>query len=103
MALGIYPRTKEHNKHISEALTGKILSKEHRQQIINSKKGKHPINSYPKGHIPWNKGKKGVYSKETLTLMAKPKIGKKHTDETKKKLSIAHMGRIPWNKNKHGM
>lgn len=36
--------------------------------------------------IPWNKGKKGVYSKETLRIM-----------------SIKKLGKIPWNKGKKGV
>lgn len=38
-------------------------------------------NSFPKGHVPWNKGKVGVYSAETL-----------------KKFVDSHLGQKPWNK-----
>jgi len=48
----------------------------------------------PKGHIPWNKGKTGIYSLETrkrISIGNKGKIspmkGKHHTKETKKLLS----------------
>jgi len=98
---------------------------------------------FKRGHIPWNKGKKGICSKETLLKMSKShkgrvsgkkgiscsektkillsiahkgkkhteetkrKISKKlkdniriynHTEETKLKISKAHMGLVPWNK-----
>ena len=58
---------------------------------------------------PWNKGKTGVYSEETLNKFKKPKpaehvenikknhvgtTGYSHTDETKQKMK----GRVPWNK-----
>lgn len=32
--------------------------------------------AHPKGHIPWNKGKKGVYLIETLEKMRQAKLGK---------------------------
>ena len=38
-----------------------------------------------KGQIPWNKGKIGIYSKETLELMSKPK-----TEEAKQKMRVPH-------------
>lgn len=41
------------------------------------------ITSFKKGSSPWHKGKKGVYSEETL-----------------KKFSEARKGRTPWNKGK---
>lgn len=51
-----------------------------------------------KGKIPWNKGKTGVYSEESLKKMSEstkgnyvgeknPMFGKKHSEETKKKIS----------------
>lgn len=55
-----------------------------------------------KGHIPWNKGKTGIYSKESLEKMAKAKIGKtswnqgkKHSEESKRKNSESHKGKKP--------
>jgi len=60
-----------------------------------------------KGHIPWNKGKKGVYSEEVLKKMSAkatkrwadgedmyiPSMkGRKHSEEAKKKIAIAHLG-----------
>ncbi len=53
-----------------------------------------------KGNIPWNKGKTGIYSEETLEKMkeaAKKRIGPKgpmwgkhHTEETRKKMRLHH-------------
>jgi hypothetical protein len=61
---------------------GKPLSKEHRKKMS--------------GKIPWNKGKTGIYSEETLKKISAgarngplPMLGKKHTEEAKKKMSIA--------------
>jgi hypothetical protein len=34
--------------------------------------------------IPWNKGKKNIYTPETIKRMSLARIGKKHTDEWKK-------------------
>jgi 5-methylcytosine-specific restriction endonuclease McrA len=60
-----------------EQLKGISLSIEHKKKLSEAKKGKEP----------WNKGKTGVYSKESLKLMSKATKGK-------------NIGRIPWNKNK---
>ena len=51
------------------------------------------------GNIPWNKGLTGIYSKETIEKIrkgsvgntnGKNRIGYKHTEETKKKISQHH-------------
>ena len=44
------------------------------------------IKKSTKGYTPWNKGKTGVYSEETLLLM-----------------SISRQGKSPWNKGKTGV
>jgi 5-methylcytosine-specific restriction endonuclease McrA len=52
-----------------------------------------------KKQIPWNKGKKGIYSEETLKKMSDAKkgmklwLGKHHSEETKKKLSEINKGK----------
>lgn len=63
-----------------------------------------------KGKIPWNKGKHGIYSEETLEKlrnaaknqicseetrkkMSVARTGKKRSEETKRKMSIAHKGK----------
>lgn len=59
------------------------------------------------GKVAWNKGKKGIYSKEAIRRMREAKVGKVYwlkgrhlSDETKKKISLAHIGRAAWNKGK---
>ena len=81
---------------------------------------KRKQSSAAKGRIPWSKGKTGVYSEESLRKMRKghrknpspslfkkgkenimfgktgeknPMFGKKHTEEAKKRVSIANTGR----------
>ncbi len=55
---------------------------------------------YRKNKEPWNKGKKGVYSEETLEKMRNAAIGHKVSDETKRKSSKSHKGLISGNKGK---
>ena len=63
------------------------------------------------GFVPWNKGKTGVYSKGIIEEMCRNRKGKnsgdkhwmfgrKHTEESKRKMSKSLMGRIAWNKGK---
>ena len=61
----------ETKKKISLAKKGKRNSKK-----TEFKKGNKPIAGFKKGMFPWNKGKKGF----------------KHSEETKKKMSISHQG-----------
>jgi hypothetical protein len=56
----------------------KHLSEEHKKKISENHKGKPP----------WNKGKTGIYSKETLKLMRDKKTGVILSEETRKKMSI---------------
>lgn len=79
----------EARKKISEAGKGRHFSQETRKKISESRKGmkfseetRKKISESKKGSIPWNKGKKGVYTKE-----ARKKMGFKK-------------GSIPWNKGK---
>ncbi len=60
-----------------------------------------------KGKIPWNKGKKDVYSEETRNKMSNSLKGKKAwnkglscSDEVKKQMSISRKGRPSPNKGK---
>lgn len=78
-----------------------------------------------KGRVPWNKGKKGIYSEETLKKISESTkkamnnedvknklisshiglntwmLGKHHSEETKKKMSVAQLGRLnTWSKGK---
>lgn len=43
-------------------------------------------------HVPWNKGKKGVYSKETLYKMSQAAIGKIVSQETREKFRQNNLG-----------
>ena len=102
MPSGVYVRTKEHNKKISEKLKGRHVSiktefkkghkksEETKQKMRNKKltnKHKRKIGEANKGNIPWNKNKVGVYSEETIRKMSKSHIGLKHLEESKKKIS----------------
>jgi len=75
--------TIETKQKISEAKKGKAISLEHKKKL--------------KGKTPWNKGKTGIYSKETLLKMSesskgKPGYwnGKNRYEETIKKIKQNH-------------
>ena len=55
-----------------------------------------------KGRIPWNKGKKGLQTAWNKgKKVSNPHwLGRKHTDESRHKISEGGKGRIPWNKGK---
>jgi len=62
------------------------------------------------GLAPWNKGKTGVFSEETTQKLRNatggknnPFYGKKHTQETKDKISNANKGKTSWSKGKTGV
>jgi len=75
---------------ISKANKGKIRSKETKINIGKSSKGR----------IPWNKGKTGIYSKETLWEIGKANRGKKFSKERRKNIAKTSTGRPSWNKGK---
>tara|TARA_Y100000780_G_scaffold33157_1_gene27081 strand:+ start:967 stop:1188 length:222 start_codon:yes stop_codon:yes gene_type:complete len=58
-----------------------------------SEKVKRKISKTMKGQEPWNKGKVGVYSKETKRKMSESQKGRKKSKETKRKISKANKGR----------
>ena len=69
MPTGTYqrkPLTKEHKQKISVALSGRQLTEEHKRKLRESAKGNNKGNKY--------------------------RLGKKHSEETKKKISLSHMG-----------
>ena len=70
-------------KHSNKSKKKMSLS---RKGIKFSKKHLENLSKSHMGHIPWNKGKKGIYSKATL-----------------KKMSKASKGRVPWHKGKTGV
>lgn len=73
-----------------EGLLGVPKSEEFKQKISNANKGLKRSDEFKKlmsdlkvGKEPWNKGKTGIYSQDTI-----------------KKLSDARKSRVPWNKGK---
>lgn len=78
------PRTEEHRRHLSESLRGRHLSPEHIAKM----------SALFKGRIPWNKGKTGIFSEETLRSISNSLKGNKLSDETKRKISEAGKGRV---------
>lgn len=46
-----------------------------------------------KGRIPWNKGKTGIYSEETLAAIREARARQVCTDETRAKMSKSHTGK----------
>ena len=92
---------------------GKHLSKNHCKKLSDAKKGKpsnwkgkvasletvNKLQKSHKGQIPWNKGKTGVYSKESLIKIGEKSKGRIPSIEAKDKMSKAKKGKfIPWNK-----
>jgi G:T-mismatch repair DNA endonuclease (very short patch repair protein) len=60
------------------------------------------------GHVPWNKGKHGIYSPETIEKIRQaqlgkpsPMNGKHHSEESKEKNRQAHLGKPGSFKGKH--
>jgi hypothetical protein len=82
----------------------------HNQCLALKKDRGFKISKVLKGKEPWNKGKEGCYSEETLELMREKKIGNKNalghkfvaTEETKRKMSISKLGKTsPMKGRKH--
>lgn len=77
---------------------GKHLSEEHKERLSKSH-----IKGIKEGKIiPWNKGKKGIYSKETLRKMSLSKKGmpswnkgKPFSEESKRKMSKSSKNQKP--------
>lgn len=87
--------TNERKKQISEQKKGnKIwLGRKHKEE------SKKIISDKAKGRIAWNKGKKGIYSDETINKM-RAFANSRHpmSEETKLKISISNKGRVAYNK-----
>lgn len=61
-------------------------------------------------HVPWNKGKIGIYSEETRRKMSQAQMGRiswnkgKHlSEETRQRIAASLKGQIPWNVGKRGI
>lgn len=65
-----------------------------RQGNTHNLSSRNKLSKSLKGNIPWNKGKTGIYSEETLQKMRKPK-----TEEQKRKLSEVVKGKYAGEKN----
>ncbi len=72
------------------AMTKRFSSEEARKKISESCKGK----------TPWNKGKTGIYSEETLRKNSESNKGKKRSKETRKKMRLSTIKRI---EDRHGI
>jgi len=100
--------TEETKKKMSDSSLGSIpwnigLTKEtddRVKKISDNTKGRIPWNKNTKGlQIPWNIGLTKETNKSILSMSIK-NTGKKHTKESKQKISDSLKGHIPWNKDK---
>lgn len=86
-------------KNISKSLKGHIITRETKQKISKAHLGKKKPyvkknpHIFKKRNIPWNKGKEGIYSKETKKKISESLKGYKHSEETRKRMSKAFKGR----------
>lgn len=97
--------TEETKEKIRQSNLGKKFTEEHKRKIGISLKGvyehkpfseehKKKISESNKGNIPWNKGKKGFkHSEESKKNMSLACKGRKLSEETKKKISEANRGK----------
>ena len=107
--------SEEHKEKISKALRGKPKSEEHKSKLrgennpmygkLQSDETKKKICKGLKGHTPWNKGKPGTFTGKKHSEETKRKIsaihkGKKLSEETKEKMSETHKGRHWYNNGK---
>ena len=102
MPKGVYERTTEHNKKLSEALKGRIINEEWRKKISESKKG---IVSWNKGIVMTEEQKKNmgkyIRTDEIKKKISESKKGIKLSKEHKQKISETLKGKKPWNTGKH--
>lgn len=61
-------KSEEHKRKLSLSLIGHNASEETRKKLSLARKGKQRLNM--RGHVPWNKGLKNGYSKESLLKMS---------------------------------
>ncbi len=98
MPRGIYPHnppSQETRNKTSKALKNRHLTDEHKKNLSLAKKGKKT------GQVPWNKGRTGVYTEESLKKMSDHSKGKPKSPEHCKNISLATKGKkghAPWNK-----
>jgi len=112
MPKGVYIRTEETKRKMSEAKKGISrgpLSEEHKRKISIGGIGKtrRPFSEETKQRmadshisgIPWNKGKKNCFSKETIQKMSKSGKGKHYSDEAIRNIRLGAIKRIQNNMN----
>lgn len=92
MNLGKHWKVKDTSK--MKGLKGKKMSEETKRKLSLALKGhkvsvetKEKLSKSHKNQIPWNKGTKGLYSKEHIQKLKKSRIGKKASEESRKKMS----------------
>lgn len=100
---GLFKLSEEHKQKLINSRLGKKQSFETVQKRIEKTWGKKRSEEFRKrcskrmnGHTPWNKGKTGVYSEETIEKMRKASTGRKLpplSEECKKRLSEQHIGK----------
>lgn len=75
---------------------------------IYSKNTLKKMSDARKGVVPWNAGKTDAFSEETIERIRQNKMGhktgmtgKRHTTDSKIKMSLGNKGKIPWIAGKH--
>jgi len=95
-------KTSQRQKGKGNSFYGKKHSIETREHLSKVRTGRHPSEETIKKLSIANTGKKRTL--ETRIKISKARIGiktflgRKHTDEAKRKVSEANKGRVPWNK-----
>lgn len=104
MPKGVYLRTEEIRRILSEAHRGNKLSEETCKRMSEARKGKK-FSAEHRGKL--SEARMGIkLSEETCKKISEAKkgntnmLGKKHSDETRRKISEATKGMIPWNKGR---
>jgi len=87
-------------QHWHKRFTQEEFDLANRLRQLNGHKGNivRPTPQPKKKYQPWNKGKYGIYSEETLRRMSEANKGKHLSPATEFK-----KGLIPWNKDKHSV
>jgi len=88
-----YNLSQETKDKISSTLKGKVTWNIGRKHTNEAKRNMH---KFPQNHIPWNKGKTGVYSGQHLAAMKNRVV----STETREKISKANKGKVNPNKGR---